>query len=308
MTEANQRELISDFPIEEFEEKYRISDKGNLYNKRTGKKLKQSLQNGYLQCSLRRDDGSSFTIATHRVVALAFIPTDDISLYVNHIDHDKLNNCVDNLEWVTQKENIRQAGNLGRIKRHNKKVIRIGHDGEQDVEYNSTIEAAAAHNVDRTTISAALRGKNPTAGGYRWKYSEEVKSEEFDLDDFIEISNYPNYMVSNKGQIYSKTFKRLLKPVKNANGYLYISLCNTEYNPPKRNWYVHQLVAQIFLEEIEGKDQVNHINKIRTDNRLENLEFVNASENMIHAKTQLPVPKDDSKELSGDGERPSVKE
>lgn len=309
MTEAKRRELLADFPIEEFENRYQISDKGNLYNKLTGKKLNTAIRNGYKQCSLHRTDGSTFTIATHRAVALAFVPTDDISLYVNHIDHDKLNNCDDNLEWVDQKENIRQAGNQGRIKRHNKKVIRIGNNGEPNVEYESTIAAAAAHNVDRTTISAALRGKNPTAAGYKWKYFDETKSEDFDLDDFTEISNYPNYLVSNKGQIYSKTFKRLLKPVKNANGYLYVTLCNVENTPPKSNWYVHQLVAQLFLEEIEGKDQVNHINKIKTDNRLENLEFVNASENMIHAfKTQSPVPKDDSKELSGDGERPSVKE
>lgn len=309
MTEANNKELLADFPIEEFEDKYQISSTGNFYNKQTGKKLNTNTRNGYMQCSLSRNNGRSFTIATHRAVALAFIPTDDISLYVNHIDHNKLNNRYDNLEWVDQKENIRQAGDKGRIKRHNKKVIRIGNNGEPNVEYPSTIAAATAHNVDRTTISAALRGKNPTAGGYKWKYSDEVQSEDFDIDDFAEITNYPNYLISKKGQIYSKTFKRLLKPVKNANGYLYVSLCNVEHTPSKRNWYVHQLAAQIFLEEIEGKDQVNHINKIKTDNRLENLEFVSASENMIHAKkTQSPVPKEVLKNTSGDGERPSVQE
>jgi hypothetical protein len=273
-----------DFPIEEFEERYQISDKGRLRNKQTNKVLKQSTTNGYIQCSLHSTNGKTVTMATNRAVALAFIPTDDTSLYVNHIDHNKLNNCVDNLEWIDQKENIRQAGALGRIKRHNKKVVRIGNNGDPDVVYNSTTEAAKAHEVDRTTVSAALRGKNPTAAGFRWKYFDEIKVEEFNTEDFVEISDYPNYMVSNKGQIYSKTFRRLLKPVKNANGYLYISLCNVDYKPAKRNWYVHQLVAQLFLDEIDGKDQVNHINKIKTDNNVENLEFVSASENMIHAK------------------------
>lgn len=303
-TEAKNKELWSDFPIEAFEDKFQISSLGRVRNKATGKLIKLTTRNGYLQCTCN----SKFTIATHRAVALAFIPTDDISLYVNHIDHDKLNNNCENLEWVSQKENIRQALLHGRVGLHNRKIVRIGKDGD-DVIYDGITKAAKVHGVDRTTISAALRGKNPTAAGYKWKYLDTSSTDSYNLDEFVEISNYPNYMVSNKGQIYSKIFRRLLKPIKNENGYLYICLSNTEHKPSKRNWYVHQLVAQLFLEPIDGKDQVNHINRIKTDNRVENLEFVNASENMIHMhKTQSLVPKEVLKDTSGDGERPSVQE
>lgn len=52
-------------------------------------------------------------MSIHRLVATAFIPTDDQSLFVDHLDGDKSNNCVDNLEWVTNKENSIRACNMG---------------------------------------------------------------------------------------------------------------------------------------------------------------------------------------------------
>lgn len=82
---------------------------GTFIRKRKGKVLHQSVnRGGYLQLSLLKD-GISHTKEVHRLVAQAFLPNTDNLPEVNHIDCDKTNNSVDNLEWVTREENTAHA-------------------------------------------------------------------------------------------------------------------------------------------------------------------------------------------------------
>ena len=64
---------------------------------------------GYLRALIKRDDGKFRTIGVHRLVAMAYIPNPDNKPEVNHIDGNKLNNCVENLEWVWGWENVEHA-------------------------------------------------------------------------------------------------------------------------------------------------------------------------------------------------------
>lgn len=73
--------------------------------------------------------------------------------------------------------------------------------------------------------------------------------------------------------------ERILKPDL-RRGYQYISLCK---NGIVKGFLIHRLVAVHFIDFIEEKNEVNHKNGIKTDNRVENLEWVNSSENQIHA-------------------------
>lgn len=61
--------------------------------------------NGYLMVHLKRD-GKRKPIGVHRLVAQTFIPNNDTTFVVNHIDYDKHNNHVNNLEWCSQRDNI----------------------------------------------------------------------------------------------------------------------------------------------------------------------------------------------------------
>jgi len=95
-----------------------------------------------------------------------------------------------------------------------------------------------------------------------------------------EIKGYPGYLACENGFIYSKKTKRFLKPHLSKYGYFTVCLCK---NNIKKTYRVNRIIAETFLDNPENKPQVNHINGIKTDNTVKNLEWVTASENQKHA-------------------------
>lgn len=100
------------------------------------------------------------------------------------------------------------------------------------------------------------------------------------------------YKVSNLGNVVSarrnyKNGVKYLTPFDNG-GYLRVTFV---VNEKRSNHLVHRLVAEAFIPNPDNKDSVNHIDGCKTNNRLENLEWVTRSENTIHAiTTGLRVP------------------
>jgi len=97
------------------------------------------------------------------------------------------------------------------------------------------------------------------------------------------IEGYEDYQVSNLGRV--KSFKRysqgeILHPSLGKVGYLYINLRS---NRITKRFYVHRLIAQTFIPNSFNKPCINHLNGTKTDNRIENLEWVTYGQNITHA-------------------------
>jgi len=88
------------------------------------------------------------------------------------------------------------------------------------------------------------------------------------------------YFISNDGKVLNSKTGRFLKNQNNGNGYEKITLT---INGIQYQKLVHRLVAELYIPKIKDKNQVNHINGIKNDNRVENLEWCNNAENQIHA-------------------------
>lgn len=98
------------------------------------------------------------------------------------------------------------------------------------------------------------------------------------------------YLVSSNGRILgvpkTTTYGHELSQVEKPKGSGYLSVCLCKNNE-KRYFRVHRLVAQAFIPNLERKPEVNHKNGNRSDNRVENLEWVTRSENEKHAYREL---------------------
>lgn len=108
-----------------------------------------------------------------------------------------------------------------------------------------------------------------------------------------DIKGWPNYKISSKGTVINKLTGHKLKPCVNSSGYTNVVL---SVNKIKKTFSFHRLLAQHFLDNPDNKTQINHINGIKTDNRLGNIEWCTGSENMFHAyRSRLQKPSDKQK-------------
>lgn len=158
--------------IKDYEGLYQVSNYGrvkSLGGKSNHKKsivLKQNKdKNGYFFVILKHN-GTSKYYKVHRLVAEAFIPNPNNKPQVNHLDENKQNNNVYNLEWASCKENIRYS--------QSKKVNQYSKDGQFIKTWDCITEAAEKLNIQITNITACCRGygKHKTTGGYIWKYKD----------------------------------------------------------------------------------------------------------------------------------------
>ena len=91
----------------------------------------------------------------------------------------------------------------------------------------------------------------------------------------MEIQGYPNYLIYRDGSIQNKTTRRLMSKTKDKDGYNIISLY-------RKTLKVHRLVAQTYIPNPEHKNEVDHIDRRKTNNNVSNLRWVTRQENMAN--------------------------
>ena len=145
---------------------------GDIVVHRKMKKLKPHLRGNdglkYPAVTLSKN-GKSIAYSLHRLVATAFIPNPDNLPEVNHIDENTMNCSVDNLEWCDHQYNV-DYSKSNRIEQYL--------DGEKIAEYKSIAYASKITGISRTNINNVLAGWSKSAGGFKWKYSDEKKGRE----------------------------------------------------------------------------------------------------------------------------------
>ena len=162
--------------IEDYEGRYQVSNMGNaksLNYRRTGKEriLKtRKTSDGYLLVTLYKD-GKMKTYYVHRLVATAFCENPEGYTEINHIDQDKTNNKVDNLEFCSRSYNINYGTRNKRIaEKLGKPVIAIDKRTGLILEFPSALEAERETGIANGSIIQCCKGKRNSAGGFYWMY------------------------------------------------------------------------------------------------------------------------------------------
>lgn len=169
----------------DYSDRYEVSNLGRFRNTKTKRIIKQTLgKSGYYgYCASLGSRGKYKLFKIHRAVAESFIPNPNDYPIINHIDGNKLNNCVNNLEWCTNQYNVQHAFQMGflddslsklkELNKQNRKSIKgINIKTQQVIEFQSIQEAGRFLNsrIKTRHIVEVANGKRKTAYGYRWEW------------------------------------------------------------------------------------------------------------------------------------------
>ena len=274
---AIQNTTIEEWKVIEKAKNYEISNFGKVRNKNTKKILTPTAINGYLSVGLRINN-KTVTSFIHRLVAESFVLCSDETYVVNHKDGIKINNHLENLEWVSQSENGKHAYRINIHKPTRIKVSQYTLDEVFVKEYESILDAEYETGIYNGKISSVCRGVRKKAGGYIWKYTNYVPTTQPVPDGKI-MTGYPNYIITQDGRVYNSQRKLFLTPSKNESGYMALGLSDGK---KRANFTIHRLVASIFLENPNNYPDVNHKDCDKSNNSIENLEWISRSDNMKH--------------------------
>ena len=154
-------------------DKYEVNNKGEIRHKKRKQILsprKNSGGYGYV-CFIIEGQRKNFAI--HRIVASAFLPNPNGYTEINHKDYDRLNNCVENLEWVSSSQNKQHA--YLKIENHiarGKQVAQYDKNGDFIKLYDSITLAAQEMGCTVGAISNCCLGRTKTSMGYQWRFVE----------------------------------------------------------------------------------------------------------------------------------------
>jgi len=281
-------------PVNGYEDLYQLNKNGDILSLRSNKKLKISVGKEYAYVTLRNNNNTTKMCSIHRLLAENFIENPQNKPQVHHIDHDKNNFNLDNLEWVDPSENMKKARDF------HKQVIPVkqySKDGNFIAEYKSATEAFEKTGVNHAHIRQCCNKKTHynTAGGYKWEnvisedHSYGNKKRKRNVEKYVSkngeifknIGIYNNtdltkYKISNFGTILNEKGFRIQTRL-TYDGYEVVTI---------KQCFIrcHRLVTTQFLPDpLSEQNVVNHIDENKSNNYVGNLEWTTNSENETHS-------------------------
>lgn len=179
--------------VDEIVYDYEVSSHGQVRNMKTGRILKlTSRKDGYLCATLYKNKKHKVFLV-HRLVAIMFLPNQNDLPQVNHINEDKTNNIITNLEWVSEKQNVNhgtrnerasntliQTLSQEQVKQKMRNAKQGKYNGKKNPNAHKVLCVETGKIFDtvqdacewcgRKCVSQCCRGKQKTAGGYHWQY------------------------------------------------------------------------------------------------------------------------------------------
>lgn len=154
---------------------YDISDLGNVYSLRKAGLIKPFIDRYGYQKVVLFIDGKAHYRTVHRLVALAFIPNPEKKPAVNHLNEDKCDNRVENLEWSTFKENDNYGTRNKRMALTKcKRPVTLTCPDGREIHYQGVKEASRDTGIAHSQISKACKNNMKTKYGYVWRYTNEL--------------------------------------------------------------------------------------------------------------------------------------
>ena len=257
---------------------YKISNYGDIFSVKSNKMLSPTKDcQGYFNVKLiLKNKRKSFKI--HRLVYDAFKKlSGNDNLVIDHIDRNPSNNYINNLREVSKNEN---SLNINFVKQRTNKITQCSLDGKFIKKWESLNDVRNNLKINIKNIILCCSGKMKEYNGYIWISEDFVK----DTSDYIDIktddgNKYSKYKINKNGIIINE--KNIILKTSLIYGYKHLSLIGD--NKKRKLWKVHRLVAITFIDNSNNYEMVNHIDRNKLNNNIENLEWVNHKQNITHA-------------------------
>jgi len=152
---------------------YRLVPDGRVYSDKIKDIRKPNTSGKYYMIQVCHESKTK-SITLHRLVVQLYgdAPTDIRKTQVNHIDGDKANNHIDNLDWLTPSENTQHAMDTG-LNKCKKAIIQYDLEGNEIARYCSTANAGRKLGIGRDNITQVCRNDKKTAGKFVWRYETD---------------------------------------------------------------------------------------------------------------------------------------
>lgn len=243
---------------------------------------------GYVTVSLNKRDDNPKTVRLHRLVATVFLPNDDPSKnQINHINKNRSDNHVSNLEWCTNQENAIHGYAFGDTKKtkRGKWVRKYDSSWNLITEYESILSAARDNDIPKQTLVEQC-ARNELIDGFYF-----VIEPDYDYpEDGVVVPGHPNYLATPRGEIYcisksryeTYTYRDLKE--KKVSKHYHVTMDGKRYSWPR-------IIARTFYGKPPcEKSFVLFRNKDTHDCSIDNIRWATQSEVNKHHRGSEPSP------------------